>query len=124
MRWKVNNMKNICVITGGGSGMGLEAAKLMGQNKVIIVSGRTVSKLEKAVKELESSGIEAYACACDTSDRQSVRSLVSYASSMGEIKNVIHAAGLSPAMADPEKLLRVNALGTVYVPYSLSTPLR
>lgn len=34
---------------------------------------------------------------------------------MGEIKNVINAAGLSPAMAEPEQLLRVNVLGTVYV---------
>lgn len=32
-----------------------------------------------------------------------------------KFENVIHAAGLSPAMADPEKLLRVNALGTVYI---------
>ena len=30
-------------------------------------------------------------------------------------KNVINSAGLSPAMAKPEQLIRVNALGTVYV---------
>ncbi len=33
----------------------------------------------------------------------------------GEIANVINCAGLSPAMADGEKLIRVNAPGTVYV---------
>ena len=31
--------KKICVITGGGSGMGLAAAKYMPKDKVIIVSG-------------------------------------------------------------------------------------
>ena len=108
-------MKNVCVITGGGSGMGLAAAKCMPKEKIIVVTGRTMSKLEKAVKELESLGYEAYAKTCDTSNRQQVRELAEYAASLGEIKNVINSAGLSPAMADPEKLIRVNALGTVYV---------
>lgn len=108
-------MKNVCVITGGGSGMGLAAAKYMPKDKCIVLSGRTVKKLEKAVAELEILGYEAHAHACDTSDRLSVRALAEYAASLGEIKNVINAAGLSPAMAKPEQLLRVNALGTVYV---------
>lgn len=108
-------MKNVCVITGGGSGMGLAAAKFVSKDKVIVVTGRTMSKLEKAVKELETLGYEAYAKTCDTSDRGQVRELAEYAAGLGEIKNVIHSAGLSPAMAKPEQLIRVNALGTVYV---------
>ncbi len=108
-------MKDVCVITGGGSGMGLEAAKFMPKSKIIVVSGRTEAKLEKAVKELTELGFEAYAKACDTSVRQSVKELVTFAASLGEVKNVINAAGLSPAMADPEKIVRVNALGTVYI---------
>ena len=108
-------MKNVCVITGGGSGMGLAAAKFMPKDKIIVVTGRTLSKLEKAVKELEKMGFEAYAKTCDTSDRQQVKELAEYAASLGEIKNVINSAGLSPAMAKLEQLLRVNALGTVYI---------
>ena len=90
-------MKSVCVITGGGSGMGLAAAKFMPKEKVIIISGRTVAKLENAVNELKMLGYEAYAFACDTSDRESVRKLAEYAASLGEIKNVINAAGISPA---------------------------
>ena len=107
--------KNVCVITGGGSGMGLEAAKCMPKDKIIVVTGRTMSKLEKAVKELEELGYEAYAKTCDTSKREQVRELAEFAASLGEIKNVINSAGLSPAMAQPEQLIRVNALGTVYI---------
>ena len=107
--------KNVCVITGGGSGMGLAAAKCMPKEKIIVVTGRTMSKLEKAVKELEELGYEAYAKTCDTSKREQVRELAEFAASLGEIKNVINSAGLSPAMAEPEQLIRVNALGTVYV---------
>ncbi len=108
-------MKNVCVITGGGSGMGFEAAKLMCKDKIIVLAGRTVAKLENAVNTIKELGGEAYAKACDTSDRNSVRELAEYAASLGEIKNVINSAGLSPAMSDPETILRVNALGTVYV---------
>ena len=108
-------MANVVVITGGGSGMGLEAAKCMPKDKIIVLSGRTVSKLENAVNILTELGFTAYAHSCDTSDRASVRALAEYAASLGTVKNVINAAGMSPNMADGEKLLRVNALGTVYV---------
>ena len=110
-----NTNREVCVITGGGSGMGLAAAKYMPKEKIIVVTGRTMSKLENAVRELNDLGYEAYAKTCDTSVREQVRELAEFAASLGEIKNVIHSAGLSPAMADPEKLIRVNALGTVYV---------
>ena len=108
-------MKKVCVITGGGSGMGLEAAKFMPRDRVILIAGRTVAKLEKALGELKELGYEAYAHAVDTSDRNSVRELAEYAASLGEITNVINSAGMSPAQTNGEKLLRINALGTVYV---------
>ena len=108
-------IKQVCVITGGGSGIGLATAKQMPKDKIIVVTGRTLTKLEHAVKELKNEGYEAYAKVCDTSDCEQVCSLAEYAASLGEIKHVIHAAGLSPAMAKPEQLVRVNALGTVYI---------
>ena len=76
-------MKTVCVITGGGSGMGLAAAKYMPKDKIIVVTGRTLSKLENAVKELEALGYEAYAKTCDTSVREQVRALAEYAAGLG-----------------------------------------
>ena len=109
-------MANVCVITGGGSGMGLEAAKFMPKDKIIVLSGRTMSKLEKGVNELKELGYEAYATTCDTSNRESVKELVAFCTNLGEIKNVINSAGVSPAMkGTPESILRINALGTVYI---------
>ena len=109
-------MANVCVITGGGSGMGLEAAKYMPKDKIIVLSGRTMSKLEGAVSQLKELGYDAYAKTCDTSNRESVKELVEFCASLGVIKNVINSAGVSPAMkGTPEGILRINALGTVYV---------
>ena len=108
-------MKDVCVITGGGSGMGLAAAKFMDKEKIIVLSGRTKSKLDAAVESLVREGFEAYAYACDTSVKSDVHKLARFAASKGNVRNVINAAGLSPNMAKPEQLIRVNALGTVYV---------
>jgi NAD(P)-dependent dehydrogenase (short-subunit alcohol dehydrogenase family) len=109
-------MANVCVITGGGSGMGLEAAKCMPKDKIIVICGRTLSKLEGAVQQLKDLGFDAYAKTCDTSSRESVKELVEFACSLGEVKNVINSAGVSPAMkGTPESILRINALGTVYM---------
>ena len=108
-------MEKVCVITGGGSGMGLAAAKFMPKDKIIVVSGRTEKKLLSAVAELEALGYKAYAKSCDTSDRAKVQELVRFAASLGEVTTVINSAGLSPAMSDSETIIRVNALGTVYI---------
>jgi NAD(P)-dependent dehydrogenase (short-subunit alcohol dehydrogenase family) len=108
-------MPKVCVITGGGSGMGLSAAKFVDKEYKVILTGRTVSKLQSAVDKLRSAGMSVEAQSCDVSDRGSVKSLVEYAQSCGEIDSVIHAAGISPTMAPPEAIFSINALGTIFV---------
>ena len=105
-------MANVCVITGGGSGMGLETARNIDKAFILVLTGRTVAKLEKAKELLEAEGHEVHLMACDVSVRRDVHELCLFAASLGTIKTVIHAAGLSPTMADPEKIIMVNAVGT------------
>lgn len=108
-------MNNVCVVTGGGSGMGLEVAKLLGKNHKIILVGRTVTKLEHAIQELSALGMDAQAYPADASDRESVRKLAQYATKQGNVKILIHAAGISPHMADALKIFHINAIGTIYM---------
>ena len=108
-------MANVCVITGGGSGIGLETARCMPTDKILVISGRTQAKLDQAVAELEAAGFEAYGVPCDVSQRREVHELAVIASLKGTITNVIHVAGVSPSMADPETIIRINALGTIHV---------
>ena len=108
-------MKNICIVTGGGSGMGLEAAKLVGKDQKIILAGRTVSKLENAIAELTALGIEAEAFPADVSDRASVERLAEYAQKQGVVKSVINAAGVSPRMTDGKKIFAINGAGPIHM---------
>jgi NAD(P)-dependent dehydrogenase (short-subunit alcohol dehydrogenase family) len=106
-------MNKVCVITGGGSGMGLATARLMGKDHALILVGRNSSKLEKALTELKSIGIAAEPFACDIADRSSVDRLAALAQQTGLVSALIHAAGMSPHMGDPETILSTNALGTI-----------
>lgn len=108
-------MKQICVVTGGGSGMGLETAKLIGKEQKIILVGRTVAKLQNALDELHALEIEAEAYPCDAGDREAVDKLAQYAAAQGTVKTVVHAAGVSPHMADALKIFKINAVGTVNI---------
>lgn len=108
-------MKTVCVITGGGSGMGLATAKIMGRNDYIIIVGRSLKKLEKAMAELKDEGIEVEAYACDVSQRNSVNKLAIHAAKLGKVTSVIHAAGMSPHMGDARSIMAANALGTIYM---------
>ena len=105
-------MANVCVITGGGSGMGLETARFISKDVILVITGRTLAKLEHAKTILEEEGHQVHLTTCDVSSRKDVHELCLLAASLGTIKTVIHAAGLSPAMADPEQIIRVNAIGT------------
>lgn len=108
-------MKDICVITGGGSGMGLATARWMGKNHYIIICGRSISKLENAVLELGAHGIETEAYSCDVSNYDNVLKFAMYAKQKGRVSTVIHTAGMSPHMGDAQKIMETNALGTINV---------
>lgn len=68
----------VCVITGGGSGMGLEAARAMPNDSIFLLSGRTQKKLDKAAEQLKVEGKQAYVKTCDTSDKKQVHELARY----------------------------------------------
>ncbi len=113
-------MTKICVVTGGGSGIGLAGAKEMGKDHHLILMGRTVSKLQKAIDELKSLGMSAEAYPGDASDAESVKKLAEYAASKGDVDVLIHAAGVSPAQAPYKKLIEINAIGTIIVDEEIS----
>jgi len=108
-------MKKVSIITGGGSGMGLATAKILGKDNYIIIVGRTLKKLETALQELHDEGIEAEAFACDIADRKSVDKLAAHSKNIGKIVSIIHSAGMSPNMGKAQTIMEANAIGTINI---------
>lgn len=104
-------MRNVHIITGGSSGIGLECAKLF-KDGIVLISGRSEDKLKKSCEMLESLGIKVKYKASDVSDGQKVKELLSYAKELGNLKTVVHAAGVSGSGGDVMNTLKIDLLGT------------
>ena len=105
----------INVVTGGGTGIGRTVAAMLPKDEKVIITGRRLEKLQECFDALNSQGCQIVPMACDVSTRDGVRNLAEYAASLGEIDKVIHCAGVSGSTGKRETIIRINALGTLYV---------
>lgn len=101
----------ICVITGGGGGMGTECAKIMGKREKLLLVDISQEKLDAAVEMLAGLGItDVETAICNVGDREAVKELAEKAASLGEIGSVIHTAG-APHELPAEIIINVNCVG-------------
>jgi NAD(P)-dependent dehydrogenase (short-subunit alcohol dehydrogenase family) len=93
----------VAVVTGAGSGMGRACvARLLDTVDDLIAVDLREPDIPGAV------GV-----ACDISDPLAVVGLVERVQDIGPFRSLAHAAGLSPTMADPRRIVDVNLLGTL-----------
>lgn len=104
-------MKNVHIITGGSSGIGLECAKQF-KDGVVVISSRGEEKLITAVEILKNEGIEAVYKTSDLSKKESIKELFEYASSLGNIKTIVNSAGVSGSGGDTRFTFEVDLVGT------------
>ena len=107
--------KKLTVITGGSSGLGYAAAWCMAHETTLVLCARGEKKLEHAKKELEAYGADVITYALDASDAAATKKAAEEISKMGDIVNVIHTAGVSPANTARDDILRINVLGPIHV---------
>lgn len=114
----------VCIVTGGGSGIGRGAALLMAQNgaKIALV-GRTASKVEAVKEEIEAAGSSALAFAFDVSDHEAAQQMAKdVIAAFGKIDVLVNNAGHSSANRrllnmTPEETRQVvdsNLIGTIF----------
>ena len=66
----------VALITGAGTGIGKATAKaLLGAGYQVVLSGRTVDKLEKAIQEIGGTSDNCLAVACDVGKPESVKAM-------------------------------------------------
>ena len=111
-------MAYVSVITGGTGGMGIEIAKRLAKNTKILLCGRRESKLAEAKAALKDCENVEYAV-MDVVNRDDIKAAVEKAREMGEVKNVIHAAGVNEFTNgkpnDPGFILENNIKGAQYI---------
>ena len=87
--------KNIALITGASSGIGAAISKkLSSQNYQVILSARSVNKLNDLNEELKSLGYKTFAIPCDVSIAEDVKKLYRECSKIGFVNCIINNAGL------------------------------
>lgn len=103
-------MKDVHIITGGSSGIGLECAKRF-KDGIVLITARNEERLKAAEAELIKEGIDVRYRSSDASKRESLKELFEYAKSLGKIKTVVNSAGVSGGSADAKLTLEIDLLG-------------
>ncbi|SFR91623.1 NAD(P)-dependent dehydrogenase, short-chain alcohol dehydrogenase family [Microbacterium sp. cf046] len=104
------------VITGGTGGMGLATARILGRDHRIVLADLDQGRIDRAVAELTVEGVDVAGFVCDITDRASVERLFDSAADGGHrVRAVVHTAGISPQMGAPDRIARINGIGTVNV---------
>lgn len=104
---------DVYVITGGSGGMGKATAKIVGQRGTVLLADLSEERLAQTAKELADEGISSvFYQTVDITSKENVQQLAKQAESLGQLKGLIHTAGLSPTMADSKTITAVNFVGT------------
>ena len=114
----------VCVVTGGGSGMGRELALLLGERRAkVAIVGRTLEKLKQTEAELKARGAEAVSFGVDVADKSGVEALVrEVVKRWGRIDVLVNNAGhnirnrklLVTTPEDMHSVINSNLLGTIF----------
>jgi len=105
-------MKISVLVVIGTGGIGLAIARREGAGKTILLADINEQALAEAAKDLENTGYTVHTQVVDIAARASVTALAAAAAALGDVMQVVHAAGLSPNMAPPDKILAVDLHGT------------
>lgn len=107
-------MREVIVVIGAGQ-IGQAIARRVGVGKHVVLADMRPENADAAAEVLENAGYEVSVASVDVSSREAVRALVETAKGIGDIKGLIHAAGVSPSQASPTTILKVDLYGTALV---------
>ena len=104
-------MKQVSVLVGAGS-IGQAIIRRVSVGKHIILADYSIENAQRTAKTLEDAGFECSTIQCNLGSKEDILKLVEFATSKGEVTNVVNAAGVSPSQAPVEEILRVDLYGT------------
>ena len=114
----------VCIITGGGSGIGRASALMMAAGGArVVLAGRTASKLRSVEDEISAAGGTARSFALDVADSVAVHAMASSViEEFGGVDVLVNNAGhssphrklLTTTPDDIQEVLNSNLIGTIY----------
>ena len=104
-------MKEISVLVGAGS-IGQAIIRRVSAGKHIVLADYSEENAKRTAKTLENAGFECSTIQCDLGNKEDILVLVEFATSKGEVKHMVNAAGVSPSQAPVGEILRVDLYGT------------
>ncbi len=107
-------MADIIVAIGAGS-IGQAIVRRVSAGKLVLLADLRQENADAAARTLSDAGFNVTTTMVDVQSRASVHTLVELATSLGQVRGVIHAAGVSPSQASPETILKVDLYGTALV---------
>ncbi|CAM4313947.1 3-alpha-hydroxysteroid dehydrogenase/carbonyl reductase [Mycobacterium basiliense] len=107
-------MTEVLVVIGVG-GMGSAIARRLGCGKTVLLADNNAGALAAAADSMAAAGHHVESRGVDVASSDSVRALAEQAAALGEVTQLAHTAGLSPAQASAEAILAVDLLGTALV---------
>ncbi len=104
-------MKQVVVLVGAGS-IGVAIARRVAAGKHLVLADYSLANAQAAAQTLENAGFACSTQQCDLGSKEVILKLVEYATSQGDVTNLINAAGVSPSQAPVERILQVDLYGT------------
>ncbi|MET0380223.1 MAG: SDR family oxidoreductase [Spongiibacteraceae bacterium] len=109
-----NDTRSLAIITGACGGMGRVCAQLLGRDYQLALVDMNAEKLEHVAALLRADGFSVpLTMVVDISKAAEVAALAERVKATAPFGALVHTAGLSPALAAWEPILRVNLVGTV-----------
>jgi NAD(P)-dependent dehydrogenase (short-subunit alcohol dehydrogenase family) len=108
----VNDHKGVVVITGACGGMGRVCVAAFAPRARIIAVDLDRVRVEALAEELRSSGCDVTGVRLDISSAGSAAELAQLARGAGTPAALVHTAGLSPSMGEPQRIMDVNLIAT------------
>lgn len=103
--------KNVLVLTGSGY-IGIAIARRCGIGCHIVLADLKLENAKREAEILTNAGFNVTPTTVDISSRKSILKLIELAKSLGSIKYLVNAAGVSPSQASIEAILKVDLYGT------------
>lgn len=103
--------KDVLLLIGAGQ-IGMAIARRMGFGLKIVIGDKSLDNAHRICHIMNEAGFDCTATEMDLSQRESIKHTINLARSLGEIRYMVCAAGVSPSQAPIKTILKVDLYGT------------